>query len=224
MQGVSCSKQANAYSIRASDHRRDPPTGRSPRSHILLGAQIALRGLDRRVPQQELNLLQFPAILPAQLGAGAAQVVRGYVLQPYAAGSTVSPRARRHSRRCHRPKPRHSCGWRGTLARCWSWPPMSSGPTSLLPNAEWVWCEHARPSQSESTMTQCPWRICIFSTGKFASSARRRPHPTRIASIAECPVSVAGGRRTHNSPGMSFAPGLASCPTRCPSCLAPFTC
>jgi hypothetical protein len=42
---------------------------------ILLRPQIAFGGLDRRVPQQEFDLLQIPAILPAQLGAGAAQVV-----------------------------------------------------------------------------------------------------------------------------------------------------
>jgi hypothetical protein len=49
---------------------------------ILLGAQIALRGLDGRVPQQELDLLQIPTILPAQLGAGAAEVVGAEVLDP----------------------------------------------------------------------------------------------------------------------------------------------
>jgi hypothetical protein len=49
---------------------------------ILLGAQVAFGGLDRGVPQQELDLLQIPAVLPAQLGAGAAQVVGAEVLDP----------------------------------------------------------------------------------------------------------------------------------------------
>src|ERR1700722_12480667 len=47
---------------------------------ILLGAQIALRGLDGRVPQQELDLLQVAAVLPTQFRAGAAQVVGAEVL------------------------------------------------------------------------------------------------------------------------------------------------
>jgi len=49
---------------------------------ILLGAQIALCGLDRRVPQQEFDLLQIAAVLPAELGAGATQVVGAEVLDP----------------------------------------------------------------------------------------------------------------------------------------------
>jgi hypothetical protein len=42
---------------------------------ILFGAQITLGGLDGRVPEQKLDLLQIPAILPTQFGAGAAEVV-----------------------------------------------------------------------------------------------------------------------------------------------------
>ncbi len=49
---------------------------------ILLGAQIAFGGLDRGVPEQEFDLLQIPAVLPAELGAGAAQVVGAEVLDP----------------------------------------------------------------------------------------------------------------------------------------------
>ncbi len=47
---------------------------------VLLGAEIALGGLDRGVAEQELDLLQVPAVLPAELGAGAAQVVGAEVL------------------------------------------------------------------------------------------------------------------------------------------------
>jgi hypothetical protein len=49
---------------------------------LLIGAEITFGGLDRRVPQQEFDLLQIPAILPAELGAGAAQVVGAEVLDP----------------------------------------------------------------------------------------------------------------------------------------------
>jgi hypothetical protein len=34
------------------------------------------------VPQQELDLLQIPAILPAELGAGPSQVMSAEVLDP----------------------------------------------------------------------------------------------------------------------------------------------
>jgi hypothetical protein len=34
------------------------------------------------VPQQEFDLLQIPAVLAAQLGAGAAQVMGAEVLDP----------------------------------------------------------------------------------------------------------------------------------------------
>ena len=43
--------------------------------YILIGTQIPLGGLDRRVPQQEFDLLQIPAALPTQFRAGAAEVV-----------------------------------------------------------------------------------------------------------------------------------------------------
>ena len=49
---------------------------------ILLRSQIALGGLDREVPEQKLDLLQIPAILPAQLGAGATEVVGAEALEP----------------------------------------------------------------------------------------------------------------------------------------------
>ena len=49
---------------------------------ILSRTQIALRRLDRGVPQQEFDLLQIAAVLPAQLGAGAAEVVGAEVLDP----------------------------------------------------------------------------------------------------------------------------------------------
>jgi hypothetical protein len=49
---------------------------------VLLRPQIAFGGLDRGMPEQELDLLQIPAILAAELGAGAAQVVGAEVLVP----------------------------------------------------------------------------------------------------------------------------------------------
>ena len=49
---------------------------------ILFGAQITLGGLDGRVPEQKLDLLQIAAVLPAELGAGTAQVVSAEVFDP----------------------------------------------------------------------------------------------------------------------------------------------
>ena len=39
--------------------------------------------------EQELNLFQFAAAGVTQLGAGAAKVMRGHVLQPYAAAISI---------------------------------------------------------------------------------------------------------------------------------------
>ena len=47
-----------------------------------IGAQVALRCLNRRVPQEELDLLQIPAALAAQLGASPSQVVSPEALDP----------------------------------------------------------------------------------------------------------------------------------------------
>jgi hypothetical protein len=43
---------------------------------------MPLRRLDRGVPQQELDLLQIPAVLPAEFGTGPAQIVGAEVLDP----------------------------------------------------------------------------------------------------------------------------------------------
>jgi hypothetical protein len=40
---------------------------------ILLRPKIAFRGLDGGVPEQEFDLLEIPAVLPTQLGAGATE-------------------------------------------------------------------------------------------------------------------------------------------------------
>ena len=50
--------------------------------YILLGAKITFCRLDGRVPEQELDLLQVAAVLPAEPGAGAAEVVGAEVLDP----------------------------------------------------------------------------------------------------------------------------------------------
>jgi hypothetical protein len=47
---------------------------------ILLRPKIAFRGLDGGVPEQEFDLLEIPAVLPTQLGAGATEVVGAEVL------------------------------------------------------------------------------------------------------------------------------------------------
>src|SRR5258708_4981155 len=56
------------------------PGCRSPRSDMLLRAQMPLGRLVHRVPEQELDLLEIAAVLPAELGAGAAEGVYAEVL------------------------------------------------------------------------------------------------------------------------------------------------
>jgi len=46
-------------------------------NQVLLRSEIAFGGLDRGMPEQQLNLLQFPARFPAQLRAGPSQVMWG---------------------------------------------------------------------------------------------------------------------------------------------------
>ena len=48
---------------------------------ILFAAKIALRGLNRCMAEQKLNLLKFTAAVVTQFRAGPPQVVRGNVLQ-----------------------------------------------------------------------------------------------------------------------------------------------
>ncbi len=53
---------------------------------LLLGPKITLRGLDRAVPQQELDLFEIPAAFSAQLGAGPAEVMGPEVLDSHLPG------------------------------------------------------------------------------------------------------------------------------------------
>ena len=50
-------------------------------SEILLATEITFRRLDRCMPQQELDLLQFAAAAVAQFGTSSPQVMRGNPLQ-----------------------------------------------------------------------------------------------------------------------------------------------
>jgi len=49
-------------------------------SKILLATKVAFRGLHRRMPQQELNLLQLTAAVVAQFRACSPQIVGSNVL------------------------------------------------------------------------------------------------------------------------------------------------
>jgi hypothetical protein len=50
--------------------------------YILLRPEIAFGCLDRRVAEQEFDLLQIPAVLSAQLGTRPAEIVGAEVLNP----------------------------------------------------------------------------------------------------------------------------------------------
>ena len=49
---------------------------------LLLGAEVAFRGLDRGVAEQELDLFDISAILAAEFRASTAEVVRPEALDP----------------------------------------------------------------------------------------------------------------------------------------------
>jgi hypothetical protein len=49
---------------------------------ILLRPQIPLSGLDGRMPEQEFDLLEIPAVLPAQFRASPAEVMGAEVFDP----------------------------------------------------------------------------------------------------------------------------------------------
>jgi hypothetical protein len=48
--------------------------------NILLRSKIAFRGLDRKMTEQEFDLLQIAAILPAQLGTCPTKIMSAEVL------------------------------------------------------------------------------------------------------------------------------------------------
>ena len=73
-------EQANAHSIGARDPREDLEPVVHRLTQVLFASQVALRGLDRDMAEQELNLFQFAAVAVAQLGTGPSQVMRGHVL------------------------------------------------------------------------------------------------------------------------------------------------
>jgi hypothetical protein len=49
---------------------------------LLLRFQVPLRGLYRRVPEQQFNLLKVGTVLTAEFGTRTAQVVRAEVFDP----------------------------------------------------------------------------------------------------------------------------------------------
>jgi hypothetical protein len=58
-------------------------------SQILFAAEIAFRGLDGCMPQQELNLLQLATATVAQFRAGSPQVMRRNMLQARSLAATL---------------------------------------------------------------------------------------------------------------------------------------
>jgi hypothetical protein len=74
--------QGDAHPLLLRDHQLQSEVVVYGDLDILFGAQITLGGLDGRVPEQKLDLLQIAAVLAAELGAGPAQVVGAEVLDP----------------------------------------------------------------------------------------------------------------------------------------------
>jgi hypothetical protein len=50
--------------------------------NLLIGPQIPFGRLDGRAPQQKFDLLQIPSALPAELGAGPAEIMSAEVFDP----------------------------------------------------------------------------------------------------------------------------------------------
>jgi len=59
---------------------------------LLLGTEVAFRGLDRGVTEQELDLFDISAVLAAELRASTAQVVRPEALDPDLPGRLLDHR------------------------------------------------------------------------------------------------------------------------------------
>ncbi|MDX6461747.1 MAG: hypothetical protein QOE55_5444 [Acidobacteriaceae bacterium] len=145
---------------------------------ILFGAKITLGGLDGGVSQEELDLLEIPAILPAQLGAGTAQVVAPKCSIPICFDdcSTIDQTAQSLS-----------------VSRL-TFPlfetDRSSRPSSMpaaiiqalipcLTQMGMATVRMRRPLPSRSASIQRPSRCWMVSTSSSASSLRRRAQPTK---------------------------------------------
>src|SRR5205809_90459 len=71
-------------------------------NQILLGPEVSLRGLDRSVSQEKLDLFKLAPGRPAQLCAGTTQVI-GRDQRPWPSPRTVSTFAKRSSRTSFHP-------------------------------------------------------------------------------------------------------------------------
>lgn len=60
---------------------------------FLLASEVTLRGLDRHVPEQESNLVQFATGEVTELSAGATQIVWSEPLNACASSSIFEPKS-----------------------------------------------------------------------------------------------------------------------------------
>ena len=149
----------------------------------LLTPEVAFRRFHRNVPEKELDLLQFAACRMAQARARPPTVVGCKLLNALALcavlhnvpdalfGDAVSPNRTlaTHAAK-HPPSPTPAA-----LVHSWSAAFTQSGTGTV---------RICLPLPIKSTSAQCSSRCWTSRTWSFATSARRRPQPRRMARMA----------------------------------------